>query len=296
MFDSVRDTDLNRFIEEQNVNFDSEQFIDFLNTCNYEKRRPTAIITGTVLIISGFISIIIAAVIFFYILITTESIGSIIGSVILYFGFFTIGFLNRYIIWTGREYFKMKGISILKKNLGKTVLYLREFASDDAIKSFHHLLVTDESRIKSAFSKYAPIIALAKDGQESATGGFRISAPQEEVGWKHTVYGLLRISRFIVIRASTGTNLEWELKLCRKVVPPEKILIHIYGKKKSDVIALIEYLNNLKLFRSPINHYNIPHTFVAFDNQWTPFNPSIMLFKHDFRYNLRDFLKKQDWS
>jgi len=115
------------------------------------------------------------------------------------------------------------------------VLYLRAFKDDEMMSkalgqtsgSFytdHWEIVTQEERLAKAVKPIGPFLAIGRPWEKLPTlGATRYYIHGEN--WREEVLNMLKGARLVIIRAAATQSLMWELKVAKKYLRPEQLVL-----------------------------------------------------------------------
>ena len=148
-----------------------------------------------------------------------------------------------FLFWRGRQYAAKADAERIVTDSTPDVLYLRAFRSDPSTAKyvFSSMVAlwgvtgwtTEEEQLADVLRPFGDLVAIGQPGEGlPKPGAARIYASDEE--WKEVVERRMRASRLVVIRASMGENLLWELKQGVETLNPQKVLILVLNMKTKD--------------------------------------------------------------
>ncbi|SNC77627.1 hypothetical protein SAMN06265337_4224 [Hymenobacter gelipurpurascens] len=204
-----------------------------------------------------------------------------------YFSFLLIFFVSIcpffQLLEAGNKLLKKNGLEVLQnRHYG---LYLRRITDEywgDILK--WGFIRTPETNLSSLLKKTAPLIALGKESEEMAFGGYRLFITDAK--WQLIVYNIIRFSHYIVLRWSNTENLTWEIITIRKVYNPLRFILYFEEIDLTD----LKRLNDLNLFEEIVIDFTTQ--FIAFDKNWKPYIPYFKkIKKNEIYFQLMEFVK-----
>jgi hypothetical protein len=168
------------------------------------------------------------------------------------------------------------------------VLYLREFKYDLSMVPRSFDKKTPEERLAAVLDLVGPVVAVGKPEEKGLPlpGASRVYI-REGVNWQQVVKELMRTSQLVVINASMGDGLIWELKAVKSVVKPERVFISfLHWQPYRPVIRRKRYEKFSNHFESVFGHRlpeeSIRIALMRFEADWSPRSIEILPEYPDF--------------
>ena len=134
-------------------------------------------------------------------------------------GFFSLIYIAavRRLLDLGSRFLAVGAQELLDQDQRPPVLYLRSFAADRKISFAERVLA-------EMLAKLGPVVAIGRpDEIVPRLGAARLYVP--EADWQRTVSLLLERSRLVLLVAGRTPGLNWEIQECRRLVPPDKLIV-----------------------------------------------------------------------
>src|SRR5262245_50433372 len=181
-------------------------------------------ITGVALVVASFIWVSACQVMF----------GIDIGQALPVFVWFLIP-VGALVYWRGRQYEAQARAQDIIASSKAHVLYLRPFAADHSATFWGTILghasavrgiwKTEEEHLADALRPFGDLIAVGRPNELPIPGASRIYSSDEE--WQDVVINQMQAAQLVVIRASSGDNVFWELTQAVKILNPRRLLIFL---------------------------------------------------------------------
>lgn len=170
--------------------------------------------------------------------------------------------------------------SLLTEDPRPPVLYLRSFTVDAKEDTPLYLQAeTQEEKLKSAFDRIGPFIALGRPGESFPTLGARRTYVRGE--WEKKVTDLILRSRLVVLRIGATDSLLWEVQYTTQRLRPEQLLLIVpRGKKNYELFrskAQLFFPCRLPEYPSWVMSRSRIKGLVCFEPDWTP---RFLTFRH----------------
>jgi hypothetical protein len=120
---------------------------------------------------------------------------------------------------------------------------------------------------------FGELMAIGRPGESLPTpGAARIYTSDEE--WKDIVKRQIQAAQLVVIRASAGENVLWELTQALKILNPQTLLILFLDAKVRDYESFRTRANSILDVPLPestrLRRYGLVSGFIGFDAGWNP--------------------------
>jgi uncharacterized RDD family membrane protein YckC len=140
------------------------------------------------------------------------------------------------------------------------VLYLRSFVSDTEaarIKLNIPLQVpmhfaTEEEQLAMVLTQFGPPVAVGRPGEWLPRGG-ATRVEMDSDGWKQGVSDLASRARLVVVRAGVTAGLAWEVEMCVREVPRDRLVL-LLPRRTEDWDRFAAEFG--KLFSPPLPEYS----------------------------------------
>lgn len=136
---------------------------------------------------------------------------------------------------TGWKYDAVRAERLLEQDTRPPVVYVRSFKDDDKIilgsgfpRWIQYVLgyltaVSVEQELAIIMNRAGPVVAIGQPGELlPELGAARLYASDEE--WRAKVTDLMRQARFVIVRAGSTANLEWEIDQAVQLVPRRQLI------------------------------------------------------------------------
>ncbi len=112
---------------------------------------------------------------------------------------------------------------LLRTDSRRPVLYLRSFSADSTF-------ATNEQPLLDVLSEIGPVVAVGQPGEWLPPPGIARLYVDEE-GWQDKVLEIMERARLVFFLAGSTPGLSWELKQCRTVLDPRRIIVLVVDDK-----------------------------------------------------------------
>lgn len=158
-----------------------------------------------------------------------------------------------FLIWRARQYAAQATAKLIITDSKLHLLYLRAFRSDHSTAKvffnrngavFGLFLKSEEEQLAEVLQPFGELIAIGRPGGSLPTPGAARIYPSDEE-WKDIVKRQIQAARLVVISASTGENVFWELTQAVKILNPQKLLILVLNMKVRDYDSFRTKVNSI---------------------------------------------------
>ena len=181
-----------------------------------------------------------------------------------------------FLYWRGGQYAAQASAKSVIIDAKPHLLYLRPFQTDYTTTKGvlrARLETTEEEQLAEVLRPFGELVAIGRPGESLPTpGAARIYTSDEE--WKDVVKRQMRATRLVVIRATVGENVLWELAQAVSTLEPQRVLILVFEMKAEDY-------ESFRIKANPILGVSLPERatpwlfgrvsgFISFAADWTP--------------------------